>query len=77
MRKIVKNTSSGQRAQQLINPTKDKKGSKRGYQGYNRVRRSGNWYWDIDPVGNSYSRMYLPPTRQPSTLGFRLVRNAS
>ena len=67
MRKIVKNTSSGQRAQQLINPTKDKKGSYRVYRG-------GGWGYSPLFVRASL-RNYWGPARQNSYLGFRIVRN--
>ncbi len=69
MRKIVKNTSSGQRAQQLINPTKDKKGSY-------RVERGGAWRY-----APSYTRASLrgisDPSARDNSIGFRIVRNAS
>ena len=67
MRKIVKNTSSGQRAQQLINPTKDKKGSYRVYRG-------GNLRDYPEYLHTSY-RGNLRPTNQFSILCFRIVRN--
>ncbi len=69
MRKIVKNTSSGQRAQQLINPTKDNKRSI-------RVVRGGSWGDNPGNVRASY-RSSLDPTYQNPYLGFRIVRNAS
>ncbi len=71
MRKIVKNTSSGQLAQQLINPTKDQSYRLRG-----RVTRNGGWDFIPKDVRALYRRNVVP-TRQIHSLGFRIVRNAS
>ena len=67
MRKIVKNTRSGQRAQQLINPIKDKKGSYRTY------RNEGINY----PTWLELSRRDPQKANHRNFgLGFRIVRNA-
>lgn len=69
MRKIVKNTSSGQRAQQLINPTKDKKR-------FDRIFRLGGWY-DSTYRSRLSRRSDAEPIGKSSIIGFRLVRNLS
>ena len=58
----------------MINPVKDKKGSKRGYQGSNRVHRGGSWYGNPKGVRASY-RFDDGPAFRSIILGFRLVRN--
>ena len=70
MRKIVKNTSSGQRAQQLINPTKDQKGALQ-----RRAVRSG--YWDHGKyfIKKSFRDGTATTARRFEGLGFRVVRN--
>lgn len=69
MRKIVKNTSSGQRAQQLINPITDDL--------HWRTARNGSWYNIPEDAQVSEESVANGATFYNNLIGFRLVRNAS
>ena len=88
MRKIVKNTSSAQRASQLINPILDKGRFPRGWDPSARVGRSA-WYNDGEysptPLAVVYRQHIFEPEEDEladyrelggyGEVGFRIVRN--